>query len=75
MWTLNEVAVGYEKIRPAIVELDLIDKENTTFISSRYREANLFVSRANGDEYANFTEMHDLYIHIMSGLKRAKKNP
>jgi len=70
--TLLEVQNFYEPIKKLFFELELISPDNTTFVNSRYREANLFISRANGDYYANFEEVHDLFIHIFSGLKRAE---
>lgn len=61
----------YDFIRPVILEFDFIAKENTTFVSSRFMEANLFVLHANGDTYANYYEIHDLILHIMSGTQRS----
>lgn len=70
--TLPEVQNFYEPIKKLFFDLEMISPNNTTFINSRYREANLFISRANGDDYANFEEIHDLFIHIFSGLERAE---
>ncbi len=70
--TLPEAEFFFEAIKPLIFELDLISPTNTTFISSRFREANLFVAHANGDQLANYEELTDLMMHIFSGLKRAK---
>lgn len=69
--TLPEAQVFFNSMRPLLVDLDLIAATNTTFISSRFREANLFVGHANGDDQANFEELTDLIIHIFSGVQRA----
>lgn len=68
---LAEAQRGFDKVRPALVELELLQESNLTFISSRFREANLFVASANGDDYADLQELHDLTLHIYSGLQRA----
>ena len=69
--SLPEVEHVFDDLKSVFYDLKLIDRSNTTFISSRYREANLFVAHANGDGYANFEEIHDLVMHIFSGLDRA----
>jgi len=69
--TLLEAQAGFDKIRPALIELELVQKSNLTFISSRFRESNLFLASSNGDEYASLEELHDLILHIYSGLNRA----
>lgn len=67
----DEVVAGWALVRPVMVELDLVDDDNTTFITSRFREADLFISSANGDSKAQYAEIHDLILHILSGLERA----
>lgn len=69
--TKAEFQEFYDFVRPVVLELDLIAKENTTFVGSRFMEANLFVVHANGDNYANYYEIHDLILHIMSGTTRS----
>jgi hypothetical protein len=39
----------------------------------RFQEADLFVSRSNGDDLASFLEIHDIAIHLISGTARATK--
>ncbi len=39
------------------------------FISSRFMEANIFMSRGNGDKYLDFNEMAELINVIFSGLR------
>lgn len=70
--TLAEAQSAFDQVRPLLVNMEILDPANTTFMASRYREANLFVSRANGDNYANYEEIHDLALHILSGLDRSK---
>jgi hypothetical protein len=48
--------------------MGLLDEKNTTFIESRFREANIFTAHSNGDTYVNFPEMADIVGMIMSGI-------
>ena len=54
-----------------VIELDFVQPDNLTFISSRFRESDLFVASSNGDGLAQFREVHDLVLHIFSGQKRS----
>jgi len=71
--TLAEAQKGFDKVRPALIELELVQESNLTFISSRFRESNLFVASSNGDDYSGLEELHDLTLHIYSGIQRADK--
>lgn len=66
--TLKEIEDGFATARPFLVELELVDAKNTTFASSRFREANIFVPRSDGNSLASFTEITDLISMIWSGL-------
>lgn len=68
---LEEVQFGFDQLKDFIVNLDLVDPSNTTFISSRFREANLFLGPSNGDTMASFEEINHLILHILSGKQRA----
>ncbi len=69
--TEPELQVPFNIVKPVLVSLGFMEEKNVTFISSRFREANLFVLRANGDAYASFEEIHDIALHVASGLSRA----
>lgn len=71
--TQEELQQAFDMLKPVIYEFDWVAQDNPTFISSRFREANLFVPHANGDTLANYYELHDLIVHLMSGTKRAKE--
>jgi hypothetical protein len=62
---------GWEIVRPIVNELDFVQSDNLTFMSSRFRESDLFVASSNGDGLAQFSEIHDLVLHIYSGQKRS----
>lgn len=68
---LEEVQYAYDQLKDFIVSLDLVDPANTLFISSRFREANLFLAVSNGDTIASFQEINHLVLHILSGIQRA----
>jgi hypothetical protein len=67
--TLKEAETAFRDLRPLAVELDLIEADNRTFASSRFREANIFVPRADGNDYASFLELHEILFSIFSGVK------
>ncbi|MBC7742498.1 MAG: hypothetical protein H7061_09885 [Bdellovibrionaceae bacterium] len=69
--TLYEAQFAFNQFEPIAVELELVDA-NSSFVTSRFREANLFLSESNGDNLANFSELHQLALHIYSGINRAK---
>lgn len=69
--TNSDTTEGWELLRPIVIELDFVQPDNLTFISSRYRESDLFVASSNGDGLAQFRELHDLVLHIYSGQKRS----
>lgn len=65
----EEAQAFYLDIKPLLVALNFIDVSNNTFAESRFREANLFLARSDGNNMAGFAELADLSIHIISGLK------
>lgn len=69
--TEPELQVPFNILKPVLVSLGFIEEKNVTFMSSRFREANLFVLHANGDNYMNFEEIHDIILYVASGLGRA----
>lgn len=68
---LPESEFVYAQLKPAAVDFEIIEESNTTFISSRFREANLFLATSNGDSLADLGELHQLILHILSGVERA----
>lgn len=76
--TLTEAKFGFDQLSYFIFEMDLVEPENTEFISSRFREANLFLTVSNGDSLtkleslADFKEINHLILHILSGASRAE---
>ncbi|OFZ31176.1 MAG: hypothetical protein A2622_00835 [Bdellovibrionales bacterium RIFCSPHIGHO2_01_FULL_40_29] len=70
--TVTEAEVAFKQFKSIAVDFEVIDISNETFMSARFMEANLFLATSNGDLYANFTEVHDIFLHILSGMARAK---
>lgn len=68
---LEEAQFAFDQLKDFIVSLDLVSADNTTFISSRFRESNLFLGPSNGDTTASFEEINHLILHIISGKQRA----
>jgi hypothetical protein len=65
---LPEAQAVFDQVKPAVVALGLLDDKDTTFMESRFREANIFTAHSNGDNYVNFSEMADIVGMIMSGI-------
>lgn len=70
--TEAEAEVAFQQFRAIGIETQLIEPENKSFMASRFMEANMFLATSNGDEFVNFGELHQLIIHIVSGMKRAE---
>jgi hypothetical protein len=66
--TLPEAQAVFDVIRPVAVELGFLKEDNTTFMESRFREANIFVAHSNGDSYMSFQETSDIAGMILSGI-------
>jgi hypothetical protein len=71
--TLDELRFGFNQLKSVIYEKDIVNPEIPDFIDRRFQDANLFVSRANGDDFASFLEIHDIAIHLITGSARAAK--
>lgn len=69
---LPELQGLFDIIRPVLVDLDIISAENLAFMKKRFIEADLFVPRANGNDMAEFFEIHDIALHLISGEARSK---
>lgn len=54
---------------PILSELKVYEGANNDFIDARFLEANVFLPRSKWDDKADFYEIHDLLVHIFSGLK------
>ncbi len=67
--TLDEAQALYSDVKPVLVDIGMIHPSNKDFAENRFRDANLFTSVGNGDDYADFRELSDLFVMIVSGLK------
>ncbi len=66
---LKEVEGAFFTLKPFLAALGLIEPDNTTFASSRFREANIFVPHSDGNSLASYAEVTDLIGMIFSGVK------
>lgn len=71
--TLEEAQTGFNQLGAMAIDLEFLDPASVGFVASRYREANLFLSTSNGDNYAQFDELQKLILHILSGVARAEQ--
>lgn len=71
-FTLPEAQEAFAKLRMFFVELDMLDKGSLSFADSRFREANIFVPRSDGNNLASFEESVDLIGMLFSGVQNAK---
>jgi hypothetical protein len=67
--TVDEANAFYADIRPAATEMNLFDLRNDNFMTSRFRDANLFTPSGNGDAYADFNETNELVLMLLSGVQ------
>lgn len=67
--SLNEAEAVFSSVRPALLDLAIIDSANTSFIKSRFSESNVFSPHSNGDTLSNFEEVTDIVGMIFSGIK------
>ncbi|MNJ94666.1 hypothetical protein D3C87_123680 [compost metagenome] len=66
---LDELEGAFLKVKPLFVEMGLLEPSNTTFASSRFREANIFTPHADGNVLASHAEFTDIVGMIFSGLR------
>lgn len=69
--TVKEAELAFSQLIGTAKDLGLFKDVDPHFISSRFLEANLFLSTSDGDSLASFSELHNLILHIYSGLGRA----
>ena len=69
--TLEEGNTAYLQFAGVIKDLGFLNSVDTQFISSRFREASLFLSNSDGTAVAGFAQLHHLILHIFSGVGRA----
>jgi hypothetical protein len=68
-FSLPEATNLFNDVKPLIKALGLFSDKSSGFTDSRFREANLFTPRADGDALASFVETTDLAMGILSGLR------
>lgn len=66
--TLEEIEGPFKKVFPALVDLKIIDPSSTSFVKSRFLEANIFTPHADGNNYASQAELSTLVGMIWSGV-------
>lgn len=69
---LAEVDKAFLRLKPLFVDLGFLGEKNTTFASSRFREANIFVPHSDGSVLASHVEVTDLIGMIWSGVNLNK---
>ena len=66
--TLNEVNFVFNQVRPLVIDMKILEPENTTFGESRFRDSNIFMAHSDGSNLASFVEVTDLIGMIWSGM-------
>ncbi|MFP5519514.1 MAG: hypothetical protein ACLGGX_06395 [Bdellovibrionia bacterium] len=67
-FNLAEAEFAFTQLRPVFVQLELLDETNLTFMSSRFREGNIFTPRGDGNNLISFAEAVDLISILWSGI-------
>jgi len=64
-----EVKVAFLDLKPILVDLDVIsDSSGTGFIDGRFVEANLFLTKSDGNDTVSFGELAEFVNYILSGF-------
>lgn len=64
-----DVKTAYLDIKPIAVDLDIIsDSSGTGFIDARFIEANLFVTKSDGNDSVSYEELSEFINYIFSGF-------
>ncbi len=71
--SLDELQFAFDQIKSVLYEREILNPDGVDFLAKRFQDANLFVSRSNGDDFASFLEIHDVTIHLVTGTIRAQK--
>lgn len=66
--TQEEAERAFREFRRFAIQRGFLEPENATFMRNRFREANIFMPRADGDQLASRLEIHELMFAIMSGI-------
>lgn len=66
---LIEIKTVIEHVMPLLNSLGILPAKPEKFADDRFRDANLFMPRSNGDEWLSFQEGVDLLQSLLSGLK------
>ncbi len=67
--SLPEANTLFADLKPLFVDLNMLNPGNKGFADSRFRDANLFTAVGNGDSFADFKELSNLFLMILSGMK------
>lgn len=71
--TRPELQFAFDQLKSVLYEKDIVNPLTVDFIGKRFQDANLFVSRSNGDDFLSYLEIHDIAIHMITGSARAVK--
>lgn len=66
--TRDDANRALAEFKPLMVELEFIEPDNTSFMTMRFLEANLFTPQGNGDALLDLREGTGIITHILSGL-------
>jgi hypothetical protein len=64
----KELHQAYIDLKPILAGLGLVDKEDTDFDVRLFRDANLFMTRSDGDRFLDFYELIEYLHFVYSGL-------
>lgn len=65
--TQAEAQGAFDQLKWVFIDLEQLQADNLTFVESRFIEANVFVPRGDGDDFASFIELSDILNAIFSG--------
>jgi hypothetical protein len=64
-----EVKAAFDDLRPILVDLDVISASSGTgFIDARFIEANLFLTKSDGNDTVSYEELAEFVNYVFSGF-------
>jgi|GEM_PF-6233772 len=64
-----EGEIIYQKLFPFLIEMGWMTSQDNEFLKKRFKEANLFGPRSDGNDMVSFLEIADISAMLFSGIK------
>lgn len=72
-FTAPEAMAAFQKLFGFFSQAGFLDPKSVSFTDSRFREANIFVPRSDGNDFASFDELVDIVGMMFSGVENERQ--